>query len=93
MPWLGRDAGSCTASRRPLPGVVTERLQKFAAMNSFKKVARKVVAGLMSQEQVAGLVAQFQMLDADGDGCLTLQVGGGWGVCGGVRLGCGVVGF
>jgi serine/threonine protein kinase len=42
LPWLGADAASCTAPHKPLPGEVSDRLQKFAAMNSFKKVARKV---------------------------------------------------
>ena len=38
-----------------------------------------MVAGLMRREEVAGLVAQFKSLDADGDGKLSveeLQVGG-----------------
>jgi hypothetical protein len=36
-------------------------------------VCLQVVAGLVSSEQVAGLLAQFQMLDTDGDGKLTVQ--------------------
>ena len=31
------------------------------------------MAGLVSSEQVAGLIAQFQVLDADGDGKLTVH--------------------
>ncbi|GLI64350.1 hypothetical protein VaNZ11_007589, partial [Volvox africanus] len=73
MPWLGRTAASCTASTTPLPGVVSDRMRRFARMNSFKKEARRVVAGLMRPEEVAGLVAQFKSLDADGDGKLNVQ--------------------
>ncbi|EFJ50778.1 hypothetical protein VOLCADRAFT_57999 [Volvox carteri f. nagariensis] len=72
-PWLGRTASSCTASASPLPGVVSERMRRFARMNSFKKEARRVVASLMRPEEVAGLVAQFKALDADGDGKLNVQ--------------------
>ncbi len=73
MPWLGRTAAHCTASSAPLPGVVSDRMRRFARMNSFKKEARRVVAGLMRPEEVAGLVAQFKSLDADGDGKLNVQ--------------------
>ncbi|GIL52091.1 hypothetical protein Vafri_8070, partial [Volvox africanus] len=73
MPWLGRTAASCTASTTPLPGVVSDRMRRFARMNSFKKEARRVVASLMRPEEVAGLVAQFKSLDSDGDGKLNVQ--------------------
>lgn len=142
MPWLGRSAAACTAPAAPLPGVVSERMRRFARMNSFKKEARRVgagrgdgsdgigglrarggagacrweetalnspsvqfarayfpgphdlhsslpleprlvnpippfsrqvVAGLMRAEEVAGLMAQFQALDADRDGKLSVQ--------------------
>ncbi|GFR48452.1 hypothetical protein Agub_g10354 [Astrephomene gubernaculifera] len=72
LPWLGRSASSCTAPTGPLPGVVSERLRRFARMHSFKKEARRVVAGMMRSEEVAGLVAQFRGLDADRDGKLSL---------------------
>lgn len=45
MPWLGRSAAACTAPAVPLPGVVSERMRRFARMNSFKKEARRVGAG------------------------------------------------
>lgn len=73
MPWLGRTASDCTASSAPLPGVVSERMRRFARMHSFKKEARRVVAALMRPEEVAGLVMQFKALDADGDGRLTVH--------------------
>ncbi|KAG2499620.1 hypothetical protein HYH03_002559 [Edaphochlamys debaryana] len=73
MPWLGRTEAQCTAPSAPLPGVVSERMRRFARMNSFKKEARRVMAGLLRREEVAGLVAQFRALDADGDGRIDIQ--------------------
>ncbi|KAG2429126.1 hypothetical protein HYH02_014163 [Chlamydomonas schloesseri] len=73
MPWFGRTAAACAAPATPLPGVVSERMRRFARMNSFQKEARRVVAGLMRREEVAGLVAQFKSLDADGDGKLCVE--------------------
>ncbi|KAG2493171.1 hypothetical protein HYH03_008593 [Edaphochlamys debaryana] len=72
-PWLGRTPSDCTAPSEPLPGVVSERLRAFARLDSFAKEARRVVAGLMRQEEVAGLVAAFKDMDADGDGKLSLE--------------------
>ncbi|KAG2493172.1 hypothetical protein HYH03_008594 [Edaphochlamys debaryana] len=72
-PWLGRTPSDCTAPTEPLPGVVSERLRAFARLDSFAKEARRVVAGLMRQEEVAGLVAAFKDMDADGDGKLSLE--------------------
>ncbi|GLC41368.1 Calcium-dependent protein kinase 13 [Pleodorina starrii] len=71
-PWLGRTPETCEAPSAPLPGVVSERLHRFARMSSFKKEARRVVAGLMRPEEVAGLVAQFRGLDTDRDGRISL---------------------
>ena len=62
MPWFGRTAAACAAPSAPLPGVVSERMRRFARMNSFKREARRVVAGLMRREEVAGLVAQVRRL-------------------------------
>ncbi|KXZ47282.1 hypothetical protein GPECTOR_36g133 [Gonium pectorale] len=73
MPWLGRTAAACTAPSAPLPGVVSERMRRFSRMHSFAKEARRVVAGMMRSEEVAGLVAQFKGLDADGDGKLSVR--------------------
>ncbi|KAG2425938.1 hypothetical protein HXX76_013311 [Chlamydomonas incerta] len=73
MPWFGRTAAACAAPSAPLPGVVSERMRRFARMNSFKREARRVVAGLMRREEVAGLVAQFRALDVNGDGKLSIQ--------------------
>ena len=39
-PWLGRTAAECTAPSTPLPGVVSERLRKFAKLNSLQKASR-----------------------------------------------------
>ncbi|GLI61091.1 hypothetical protein VaNZ11_003371 [Volvox africanus] len=72
MPWIGRTTDACLAPSTPLPGLVSERMHRFARMSSFKKEARRVVAGLMRPEEVAGLVAQFQGLDADKDGRVNL---------------------
>lgn len=72
MPWLGQSSDTCTAPSTPLPGMVSERLQHFARMSSFQKEARRVVAGLMRPEEVAGLVALFRGLDRDHDGRISL---------------------
>ncbi|KAG2436343.1 hypothetical protein HXX76_006652 [Chlamydomonas incerta] len=70
-PWLGRTAAECTAPSTPLPGVVSERLRKFAKLNSLQKEARRLVAAAMRAEEVAGLRAAFKALDLDGDGKLS----------------------
>ncbi|KAG2454530.1 hypothetical protein HYH02_000377 [Chlamydomonas schloesseri] len=71
--WLGRTAAECTAPSTPLPGVVSERLRKFAKLNSLQKEARRLVAAAMRAEEVAGLKAAFKALDLDGDGKLSAE--------------------
>ncbi|KAG1676954.1 hypothetical protein FOA52_014830 [Chlamydomonas sp. UWO 241] len=56
----------------PVPDAVVTRLQRFAAMNRFKKEARRVLAAFLPEEEVVGLLALFTEMDANNDGVLTL---------------------
>ncbi|GAX73140.1 hypothetical protein CEUSTIGMA_g593.t1 [Chlamydomonas eustigma] len=55
-----------------VPDAVVTRLRNFAAMNRFKKEARRVLASLLPEEEVVGLRNLFMEMDTDGDGLLTL---------------------
>ncbi len=57
-PWLNRDFGSSTdlkfdSSSCVVPDAVVTRLQQFAAMNRFKKEARKILAMFLPEEEVS----------------------------------------
>eukprot|EP00798_Chlamydomonas_sp_ICE-L_P012168 gene12168-15284_t len=56
-----------------VPDAVVCRLQQFAAMNQFKKEARKFLASCLPEEEVIGLLTLFRDMDEDGDGVLTTE--------------------
>lgn len=58
---------------KAVPDAVVARLQAFAAMNAFKREARRVLAAMLPEEEVMGLAAIFKAMDADGDGVLSLR--------------------
>mmetsp|Transcript_24682 Transcript_24682/g.53878 ORF Transcript_24682/g.53878 Transcript_24682/m.53878 type:complete len:930 (+) Transcript_24682:237-3026(+) len=57
----------------PVPDAVVSRLQHFAAMNAFKKEARKVLATYLPEEEVVGLLNIFKSMDTDSNGTVTLK--------------------
>ncbi|XP_071721121.1 calcium-dependent protein kinase 20-like [Rutidosis leptorrhynchoides] len=69
-PWV-QDNG--TAPDKPLDSAVLSRLKQFSAMNKIKKIAIRVIAESLSEEEIAGLKEMFKMIDADGSGQITLE--------------------
>ncbi|KAE8720891.1 Calcium-dependent protein kinase 2 [Hibiscus syriacus] len=62
----------------PLDSVVLSRMKQFSSMNKLKKMALKVIAQRLSEEEIAGLKEMFKMIDADNSGQITydeLKVG------------------
>lgn len=62
-----------TASSEPIDNVVLTRMRGFAGMNKLRKEALKVIATGMSPEEIAGLRALFESLDADRSGTVTVE--------------------
>ncbi|TKV91985.1 hypothetical protein SEVIR_9G134400v4 [Setaria viridis] len=69
-PWL---QNARKAPNVPLGDVVRARLQQFSAMNKLKKKAMRVIAEHLSVEEVEVIRDMFALMDADGDGRVTLQ--------------------
>uniref|UniRef100_A0A453CY37 non-specific serine/threonine protein kinase n=2 Tax=Aegilops tauschii subsp. strangulata TaxID=200361 RepID=A0A453CY37_AEGTS len=67
-PWI-RDQG--VAPDRPLDTAVLSRIKQFSAMNKLKKMALRVIAESLSEEEIAGLKEMFQTMDADNSGAIT----------------------
>ncbi|GER41909.1 calcium-dependent protein kinase [Striga asiatica] len=69
-PWIKEDGD---APDTPLDNAVLNRLKQFRAMNQFKKVALRVIAGCLSEEEIMGLKEMFKGMDADNSGTITLE--------------------
>ncbi|KAJ8551321.1 hypothetical protein K7X08_000691 [Anisodus acutangulus] len=69
-PWIKEDG---EAPDVPLDNAVLSRLKQFRAMNNFKKVALRVIAGCLSEEEIMGLKQMFTSMDADNSGAITLE--------------------
>ncbi|KAK9921523.1 hypothetical protein M0R45_030030 [Rubus argutus] len=69
-PWVQVDG---VAPDKPLDSAVLTRLKQFSAMNKFKKIAIRVIAERLSEEEIAGLKEMFKMIDADNSGNITLE--------------------
>ncbi|XP_024362341.1 calcium-dependent protein kinase 4 [Physcomitrium patens] len=69
-PWI-REAG--VAPDRPMDPAVQSRLKQFSAMNKLKKVAIRVIAEFLSEEEIAGLREMFKMIDTDHSGSITFE--------------------
>ncbi|XP_031121383.1 calcium-dependent protein kinase 17-like [Ipomoea triloba] len=68
--WIKEDG---EAPDTPLDNAVLDRLKQFRAMNKFKKVALRVIAGCLSEEEIMGLKQMFKGMDTDGSGTITLE--------------------
>ncbi|GMI84809.1 calcium dependent protein kinase 1 [Hibiscus trionum] len=74
-PWVQVDG---VAPDKPLDSAVLSRLKQFSAMDKLKKMALRVIAQRLSEEEIAGLKEMFKMIDTDGSGQITydeLKVG------------------
>ncbi|XP_034923344.1 calcium-dependent protein kinase 34 [Populus alba] len=69
-PWIKEDG---EAPDTPLDNAVLSRLKQFKAMNNFKKVALRVIAGCLSEEEIMGLKEMFKGMDTDNSGTITLE--------------------
>ncbi|KAL4379985.1 hypothetical protein GQ457_02G024680 [Hibiscus cannabinus] len=69
-PWVQDDG---IAPDKPLDSAVLSRLKQFSAMNKLKKIAIRVIADNLSEEEIAGLKEMFKMIDADNSGHITLE--------------------
>ena len=69
-PWIKEDG---EAPDVPLDNAVMSRLKQFKAMNNFKKVALRVIAGCLSEEEIMGLKEMFKGMDTDNSGTITLE--------------------
>ncbi|KAG5238544.1 calcium-dependent protein [Salix suchowensis] len=69
-PWIKEDG---EAPDTPLDNAVLSRLKQFKAMNNFKKVALRVIAGCLSEEEIMGLKEMFRGIDTDNSGTITLE--------------------
>ncbi|KAJ0981735.1 hypothetical protein J5N97_009990 [Dioscorea zingiberensis] len=69
-PWI--QVGS-TAPDKPLDSAVLSRLKQFSAMNKLKKMALRIIAENLSEEEIAGLKEMFKMIDTDNSGQITFE--------------------
>ncbi|XP_052179134.1 calcium-dependent protein kinase 2-like [Diospyros lotus] len=69
-PWI-REGGE--ASDKPIDSAVLSRMKQFRAMNKLKKLALKVIAENLSQEEIKGLKAMFANMDTDNSGTITYE--------------------
>ncbi|KAI3685218.1 hypothetical protein L6452_34456 [Arctium lappa] len=69
-PWIMVDG---VATDKPLDPAILSRLKQFAAMNKIKKMAMRVIAERLSEEEIGGLKQLFKTIDTDNSGTITFQ--------------------
>ncbi|KAK7385962.1 hypothetical protein VNO78_31969 [Psophocarpus tetragonolobus] len=69
-PWL-KEGGD--ASDKPIDSAVVSRMKQFRAMNKLKKLALKVIAENLSEEEIRGLKTLFTNMDTDSSGTITCK--------------------
>ncbi|GAB2287527.1 Mitogen-activated protein kinase cpk1 [Dionaea muscipula] len=69
-PWIQVDG---VAPDKPLDAAVLSRLKQFRAMNKLKKMALRIIAENLSEEEIAGLREMFKMIDTDNSGQITYE--------------------
>ncbi|XP_065047360.1 calcium-dependent protein kinase 10-like [Musa acuminata AAA Group] len=69
-PWVQIDG---VAPDKPLDSAVLSRLKHFSAMNKLKKMALRVIASNLSEDEIAGLKEMFKMIDTDNSGQITFE--------------------
>ncbi|KAK4439338.1 Calcium-dependent protein kinase [Sesamum alatum] len=67
-PWIKGQA-----SDKPIDSAVLSRMKQFRAMNKLKKLALKVIAQSLSEEEIKGLKAMFTNIDTDNSGTITYE--------------------
>ncbi|KAK8708532.1 hypothetical protein V6N13_059570 [Hibiscus sabdariffa] len=61
------------APDKPLDSLVLRRMKQFSSMKKLKKMALRVIAQRLSQEEIAGLKEMFKMIDTDNSGQITYE--------------------
>ncbi|KAK9986514.1 hypothetical protein SO802_031465 [Lithocarpus litseifolius] len=69
-PWIQVDG---VAPDKALDSAVLSRLKQFSAMDRLKKMALRVIAEQLSEEEIAGLKEMFNVIDADNSGQITFE--------------------
>ncbi|XP_042509798.1 calcium-dependent protein kinase 1-like [Macadamia integrifolia] len=69
-PWIHVDG---VAPDKPLDSAVLTQLKHFSAMNKLKKMALRVIADNLSEDEIAGLKEMFKMIDTDNSGQITFE--------------------
>ncbi|KAI4308003.1 hypothetical protein L6164_031122 [Bauhinia variegata] len=69
-PWIREDGN---ASDKPIDSAVLSRMKQFRAMNKLKKLALKVIAENLSEEEIQGLKQMFTNMDTDKSGTITYE--------------------
>lgn len=69
-PWIDDDTN---VPDKPLDSAVMSRLKHFSAMNKLKKMACRVIAQRLSEEEIDGLKEQFKKIDKDNSGAITFD--------------------
>ncbi|XP_057805879.1 calcium-dependent protein kinase 26 [Salvia miltiorrhiza] len=69
-PWISENG---VAPDRALDPAVLSRLKQFSAMNRLKKMALRVIAESLSEEEIAGLREMFTAMDTDNSGAITFD--------------------
>ncbi|KAK6149758.1 hypothetical protein DH2020_017283 [Rehmannia glutinosa] len=67
-PWIKGQAPD-----KPIDSAVLTRMKQFRAMNKLKKLALKVIAQSLSEEEIKGLKAMFTNMDTDNSGTITYE--------------------
>ncbi|KAE8126173.1 hypothetical protein FH972_020916 [Carpinus fangiana] len=68
-PWIVDDI----APDIPLDSAVLSRLKQFSSMNKLKKMALRVIAERLSEEEIGDLKDWFKAMDTDNSGTITLD--------------------
>jgi calcium-dependent protein kinase len=69
-PWICENG---VAPDAPLDPAMLSRLKHFSAMNKLKKMALRVIAQNLSEEELAGLKEMFTAMDTDASGAITFD--------------------
>ncbi|KAG0475453.1 hypothetical protein HPP92_015139 [Vanilla planifolia] len=69
-PWVQVDG---VAPDKPVDSAVLSRLKQFSAMNKLKKMALRIIAENLNEDEIAGLKQMFKMLDTDNSGQITFE--------------------
>lgn len=69
-PWIIVDG---EAPDVPMDPAVLTRLKQFSAMNKMKKLALRVIAKNLTEEEIMGLKEMFKAMDTDNSGAISFQ--------------------